>query len=182
MKGLHASSTAAKTLFSGWDSWTIRAIEEAKEFMVKTIKDKNAQVIEVTSVIAAGDLELPFGDEEDDHEPETSVESPPPPSIRLKRLRKRTVVVYVAAKPAVAPTTTSDTDEELTEAFEADEKEKKVMEGPQEKTKEEDIPAEVIAESIALVKKQQETQSAELTSFELALFDDMEAEHSTAIP
>ncbi|CAL8169612.1 unnamed protein product [Prunus armeniaca] len=40
----------------------------------------------------------------------------------------------------------------------------------------------VIAKSIALVKKQQETQRAELTSSELALFEDAEVEHSTAVP
>ncbi|CAL2266456.1 unnamed protein product [Prunus armeniaca] len=84
-QGLPASSTALKVLFDGWDSWAVYAGVEAKNFMVQTIKDINAQVIEdpsstkniggqaiqageviVTSVITAGDLELPFGDEEDE--------------------------------------------------------------------------------------------------------------------
>ncbi|CAL9000806.1 unnamed protein product [Prunus brigantina] len=90
------------------------------------------------------------------------------------------------------PTATSDTDEELREAFEAVEQEKELVEleeveeGPQEKAKiveeEEEIPAEVIAESIALAQKQQEDTRAGLTSSELALFEDPEGEHSTAVP
>ncbi|VVA36191.1 PREDICTED: LOC109946780, partial [Prunus dulcis] len=44
-----------------------------------------------------------------------------------------------------------------------------------------EIPTEVIAESIAVAQKQQEIPRAELTSLELALFEDAEAEHSTAI-
>ena len=40
----------------------------------------------------------------------------------------------------------------------------------------------MIAESIALAQKQQKGPSAELTSSELALFEDAEAEHSTAVP
>ncbi|CAL2227577.1 unnamed protein product [Prunus armeniaca] len=46
----------------------------------------------------------------------------------------------------------------------------------------EEIPAEVIAESIALAQRQQEVPRAELTSLELALFEDAKAEHSTAVP
>lgn len=42
----------------------------------------------------------------------------------------------VATEYAVAPTTTSETDEELREAFEAVEQEKEAVEGAQEKTKE----------------------------------------------
>ncbi|CAL2247418.1 unnamed protein product [Prunus armeniaca] len=81
---------------------------------------------------------------------------------------------------------TSGTDEELREAFEAMEQERELVgeEGPQEKTKkmkEEEIPAEVIAESIALAQKQQETPRAKLTSSELVLFEDAEEEHSTAV-
>ncbi|CAL8087066.1 unnamed protein product [Prunus armeniaca] len=152
--------------------------EETHRFMVQTINDINAQVIEdpsltkniggqaihsgeviVTSIIAAGDLELPFRDKEDETlaeqlaieatlsgrrnkrkeiapvhdsvvQPETSAESPPPPSTKSKRLRKRTVVEYVATEePATAPTTTSGTDEELRESFEAVEQEKEPEEG-----------------------------------------------------
>ena len=40
----------------------------------------------------------------------------------------------------------------------------------------------MIAESIALAQKQQKGLSAELTSSALALFEDAEAEHSTAAP
>ncbi|CAL9001804.1 unnamed protein product, partial [Prunus brigantina] len=46
----------------------------------------------------------------------------------------------------------------------------------------EEIPAEVIAESIALAQEQQEKTRAELTSSELALFENPEAEQSTAAP
>ncbi|CAL2256895.1 unnamed protein product [Prunus armeniaca] len=46
----------------------------------------------------------------------------------------------------------------------------------------EEIPAEVIAESIELAKKQQEAQTAKPTSSKLVLFDDVETEHSVAIP
>ncbi|CAL2229233.1 unnamed protein product [Prunus armeniaca] len=130
----------------------------------------------VTSIIAAGDLELPFRDKEDETlaeqpaieatlsgrrnkrkeiapvhdsvvQPETSAESPPPPSTKSKRLRKRTVVEYVATEePATAPTTTSGTDEELREAFEAVEQEKEPEEGDvflKEKNKEFEEEAEL---------------------------------------
>lgn len=40
----------------------------------------------------------------------------------------------------------------------------------------------MIAKSIALAMKLQETQKAELTSPELALFKDAEAEHCTVVP
>lgn len=40
----------------------------------------------------------------------------------------------------------------------------------------------MIAESIAFAHKQQETPRAELTSSELALFEDADAKHSTAFP
>ncbi|CAL2229285.1 unnamed protein product [Prunus armeniaca] len=197
-----ASSTALKILFNGWDSGVFHTGEETHKFMVHTIKDINAQFIEdpslteniggqivqageviVTSVIAAGDLELLSGDEEDETlaeqtsveetasvhdsaaQPATSAESPHPPLTKSKRLRKRIVVEYVAMEEsAVAPTNTSGTDEELRKAFEAEE-----------------IPAKVIAESISLAKQQEEeAQRAEPTSLELALFDDEEAEHSAA--
>ncbi|KAI5347448.1 hypothetical protein L3X38_015327 [Prunus dulcis] len=46
----------------------------------------------------------------------------------------------------------------------------------------EEMPAEVIVETIELAKKQQEAQRTEPTSSELALFDEVEAEYSTAIP
>ncbi|CAL2277260.1 unnamed protein product [Prunus armeniaca] len=140
--------------------------------MVQTIKAINAQVIEdpsltrniggqfvqageviVTSIIAAGDLELPSGNEEDEILaeqtpieatpsakgkrketalvqdsvvlPDISVESPPPPT-RSKRLRKKTGVEPDESKEPVAiPTETSGIDDELREAFEAVEQEKK---------------------------------------------------------
>ncbi|CAL8168355.1 unnamed protein product [Prunus armeniaca] len=230
-QGLPASSTTLKVLFDGWDSWAVHAGDETHRFMVQTIKDINAQVMEDPSltkniggqvvqageVIIAGDLELPFGDEGDAQETlaeqtsvettpsargnkrketaqaldsvvqlENSAENSPPPLTTSKRLRKRTVVEYVATESVVAPTTTSGTDKELREAFEAVEQEKDVVEGVQEKTKkvedDEEIPVEVIAESIALAKQHQEAQRTEPTSSELALSDDVEAEHSVAVP
>ncbi|XP_020411150.1 uncharacterized protein LOC109946780 [Prunus persica] len=234
--GLPASITALKVLFEGWGSWTIYVEVDAKNFVVQTIKDVNAQVIEdpslieniggqsvqageviVTSVIAAGDLELSSGDEDNEimaeqpaveatpsarrkrkkttpvrgsaAQPATSAESPPSPPTKSKRLRKRTMVEYVAMEEsAAASTNTSGTDEELREPFEAVEQEKEleeVEEGRQEKAKEmeeEEIPAEVIAESIALAQRQQKNPRAELTSSELAFFKDIEAEHSAAVP
>ncbi|CAL2237641.1 unnamed protein product [Prunus armeniaca] len=174
----------------------------------------------VNSVIAAGDLELPSGDgeeeeeeEEEDQAEQTPVEAtspvkrkrketaqsvapagnPSPPLTKSKRLRKKIVEEYVApGGTGAVPTTTSGTDDDLREAFEAVEQEReleeleKVGEEPQEKAKsveeEEEIPAEVIAESIALARKQQEDIGAGLTNSEVALFDDPEAEHSTAAP
>ncbi|CAL2229699.1 unnamed protein product [Prunus armeniaca] len=234
-RNLPASSTALSVLFYGWDGWVVRTGEETHKFMVQTIKDINAQVLEdpsltqnvggqsartgevfATSVITVGDLELPSGEEEEDQAEQTPVEATPaprrkrketaqpatlakgpsPPPTKSKRLRKRIVVEYAATEETAAvPTATSDTDEELREAFEAMDHEKEqeeleeVGEGPQEKAKtveeEEEIPAEVIAESIALAQKQQEQQEdigAGLTSSELALFEDPEAEQSTAVP
>ncbi|CAL2247355.1 unnamed protein product [Prunus armeniaca] len=105
----------------------------------------------------------------------TSIESPPPPPTRSKRLRKRTVVEYLATEePTAAPTITSGTDEELREAFEAikQEKEVDVSTGDKEKTKEveeeEEILAEVIAESIALAQQHQESHRAEPTKHSAA--------------
>ncbi|CAL9025006.1 unnamed protein product [Prunus brigantina] len=231
-RNLPASSTALAVLFDGWDGWVVHTGEETHKFMVQTIKDINAQVLEdpsltqdvggqsaqggevfATSVITAGDLELPSGEEEVDQTEQTLAEatplvrrkrkdtapsttsagSPSPPPTKSKRLRKMTVVEYVAIEgTAAAPTSTSGTDDELREAFEAVEQEKElealeeVGERPQEKPKtveeEEEIPAEVIAESIALAQKQQEKTRAELTSSELALFENPEAEQSTAAP
>ncbi|CAL9020232.1 unnamed protein product [Prunus brigantina] len=205
-RNLSASSTVLAVLFDGWDGWFVHAGEETHKFMVQTIKDINAQVLEATSVITAGDLELPSGEEEDQTEqnlveatssvrrkrkdtaPSTiSAGSPSPPPTKSKRLRKRTVVEYVATEgTAAAPTATSDTDDELREAFEAVEQEKELEEseeaeeGSQEKAKlveeEEEIPAEVIAESIVLAQKQREDTRAVLTSSEA------EAEQSTAAP
>ncbi|CAL9005432.1 unnamed protein product [Prunus brigantina] len=90
---------------------------------------------------------------------EPTAESPPPPT-RSKRLRKRTVVEYVATEDTSAvPTATSGTDDELREAFEEVEKDKvleeleRVGDGSQEKSKtveeEEEIPAEEQAEQLA---------------------------------
>ncbi|CAL2276294.1 unnamed protein product [Prunus armeniaca] len=161
----------------------------------------------VTSVIDAGDLELPSRDEDEILSEQPPVEatpfprtlllklrfrSPPLPLTKSKRLRKRTRVESdETKKPAVVPTETSGTDDELREAFKAVEQEKKleepeeVEEGPQGEAKiveeEEEIPTEVIAESIALAQKQQENTRAELTSLELTFFEDAEVEHSTAV-
>ncbi|CAL8152486.1 unnamed protein product [Prunus armeniaca] len=96
----------------------------------------------------------------------------------------------VQLDPLAETAETIETDEELREAFEAveqeKEKEKEILEGEKEKKKdgeeEEEIPTKIIAKSIELAKKQQEAQRTEPTSSELALFDDVEAEHSAAIP
>ncbi|CAL9006533.1 unnamed protein product [Prunus brigantina] len=232
-RNLPASSTALAVLFDGWDGWFVHAGEETHKSMVQIIKDINTQVLEdpsltqnvggqsvqagevfATSIITAGDLELPSGEEEEEDQTEqnpveatcsvrrkrkdtapstTSAGSHSSPPTKSRRLRKRTVVEYVATEgTAAAPEATSDTDDELREAFEAVEQEKELEEpeeaeeGPQEKAKsveeEEEIPAEVIAESIALAQKQREDTRAVLTSSELALFDDPEAEQSTAAP
>ncbi|VVA35453.1 PREDICTED: LOC109946780, partial [Prunus dulcis] len=85
-QGLPASSIVLKVLFHCWDAWTVHAGEETHIFMVQTIKDINARIIEdlsltkniggqsiqageviVIYVISAGDLELPSRDEEDDN-------------------------------------------------------------------------------------------------------------------
>ncbi|CAL2257097.1 unnamed protein product [Prunus armeniaca] len=214
-RDLPASSTALQVLFKGWDNWNVHTDEETHKFMVQTIKDINMQIIEdpsltknigsqpaksgevfVNSVIAAGDLELLSGDgeEEEEEEEEDQVEQTPVEATSpSKRLRKKFVEEYVAPEGTGAvPTSTSGTDDDLREAFEAVEQEREleeleeVGEGPQEKAKsveeEEEIPAEVIAESIALARKQQEDIGTGLTNSEVALFDDPEAEHSTAAP
>ncbi|BBH01894.1 autoinhibited Ca2+-ATPase 11 [Prunus dulcis] len=155
-----------------------------------------------------GDLELPSADEEDDVEAEqTPAEavpsgrrkrkgagipagSPSPPPTKLKKLKKKGEVEYFAAEEAAAiPVSPSGTDDELREAFEEVEQEKELQELEEVSQKkvagaedDDEIPAEVIAESIALAQKQQKGPSAELTSSELALFEDAEAEHSTAVP
>ncbi|VVA37636.1 PREDICTED: LOC109946780, partial [Prunus dulcis] len=114
---LPASSTALKVLFDSWDFWVVHAGEETHKFMVQTIKDINAQVIEdpsltrniggqsvhageviVNSVIAAGDLELPSGDEEG----ETHVELPAAevtPSGRKNKRKKIALVYESTAQP-----------------------------------------------------------------------------------
>ncbi|CAL8993900.1 unnamed protein product [Prunus brigantina] len=181
--GLLDASTAVKTLFETWEARTVLAEPEAKKFIVQMVKGINAQVIEdpsmtsnlgrqsvqagevvVTSVIAAGDLELPFGDQEDDPETlaEVSVETTPsarknkrkevtqaqdsvvqpdplaenshPPS-KPKKLRKK--AVEEQEESAVVPAETTETDEELRDAFEAveQEKEKDILEGEKEKRK-----------------------------------------------
>ncbi|CAL8091253.1 unnamed protein product [Prunus armeniaca] len=192
-------NNSADALYPSWepnscssDGWVVRTGKEAHKFMVQTIKDINAQVLEdpsltqnvggqsaqagevfATSVITAGDLELPSGEEEEEEEDQTPVEATPAPRRKMKE----------TAQPATS---------ELRKDFEAVDQEnelEEVGEGPQEKAKtveeEEEIPAEVIAESIALAHKQQEQQEdigAGLTSSELALFEDPEAEQSTAVP
>ncbi|CAL9020908.1 unnamed protein product [Prunus brigantina] len=150
--GLPNSGSAMKVLFDGRDSWIVHAGAEAKKFMVQMIKDINAQVIEGKLSIlpllfhSVNDYCIlfcyfchPFGDEEDQHE------------------------TLAEQEPAAVPTETSGTDEELREAFEAvgQEKDVDVSVGDKKKGKEveeEEIPAEIIVESIALAKQQQEAQ------------------------
>ncbi|CAL9000100.1 unnamed protein product, partial [Prunus brigantina] len=79
-------AVALRVLFHGWDSWHVFASSEAKEFMLKSVKEINAQAIEDPSlarevsgqsvhdgqvigkysIFPARDLELPSGDDEDD--------------------------------------------------------------------------------------------------------------------
>ncbi|CAL9018541.1 unnamed protein product [Prunus brigantina] len=214
---LEVHKDASSAEFDAWWKTKFQGLPASNPSLTRNIGGQSVQAGEVivTSVITVGDLELPSGEEEEeDHQaeqtpveatpsvrrkrkeiahPATSAGSPFPPPTKSKRLRKKTVEEYVAlGATAAVPTTTSGTDDELREAFEAVEQEKElealeeVGEGPQEETKtveeEEEIPAEVIAESIALAQKQQEKTRAELTSSELALFEDPEAEHSTAAP
>ncbi|CAL9024719.1 unnamed protein product, partial [Prunus brigantina] len=85
-------------------------------------------------------------------QPKLPIESPSPPPTKMKSLIKGAAGERKVKEPVAAPTTTTETDEEL-------------------------ILAEVIAKSIELAKKQQEAQGGELTHLELVLFDDMEAEN-----
>ncbi|CAL8087273.1 unnamed protein product [Prunus armeniaca] len=124
-------TNTVKTLFENWDAGTVLAEVKARKFIVQLVKSINAQAGEVvgepsnsalkpvfaglsanpfffcvvTSVIAVGDLELPFGEEAEKEE------------------------------PAAVPTETIGTYEELREAFEAVEQEKEVSKGEKEKTK-----------------------------------------------
>ncbi|CAL2277714.1 unnamed protein product [Prunus armeniaca] len=203
---LSAEADAKKSMIQTIKDINAQIIEDPS--LIENIGGQSVHAGEVivTYVIVAGDLELPSIDEKDETQaeqtpveatpfarrkrkgiapppdntaqPDISAESPPPPLTKSKGLRKRTEVEYVATEePAGVPTTTSGTDEELGEAFEEVEQEKEL-----EELEEEEIPAEVIADSIALAQKHHESTRAELTSSELALFEDAEAEHSTAIP
>ncbi|CAL9011771.1 unnamed protein product, partial [Prunus brigantina] len=89
-----------------------------------------------------------------------TIESPPSPPTKSKRLRKNAVVEYVATEePAAATTTTSGTDEELREAFEAVEQEKEVDAsiGDEEKTKE---PVEQAELHVAALEPEVEAAAA----------------------
>ncbi|CAL8089566.1 unnamed protein product [Prunus armeniaca] len=200
-QGLPASCIALKTI----KDINAQVIEDPS--LTRNIGGQSVQAGEVfvTSVIAVGDLELPSGDEDDETlveqpvvevtpfwkwketaraqdsaaRPAVSVESPPPPPPnRSKRLRKRTRVESdETEEPAAVPTETSGTDDELREAFEAVEQEKeKEKEGEEVPVKEK----EKEKEKHCLGTKQQIPRT-ELTSSELALFEDAEAEHSTAV-
>ncbi|CAL8082561.1 unnamed protein product [Prunus armeniaca] len=217
-----------------WMTWRCTKMpgEETHKFMVQTIKAINAQAIEdpsltrdiggqsvqageviVTFVISDGDLELPFGDEEDETlaeeppveatpsarrkrketapaqdsavMPDTSIESPPPAPTKSKRLRKRTLVEYVATEePAAAPTTTSGTNAELRETFEAVDNFYLCISSVYDfclLARGNPCRSDCRKHRL-LAQRQQEVPRAELTSLELALFEDAKAEHSTAIP
>ncbi|CAL2266795.1 unnamed protein product [Prunus armeniaca] len=123
-RNLPASSIALAVLFDGW---AFRTGEETHKFMVQTIKDINAQVLEatdpsltqnvgdqfaqagevfVTSVITAGDLELPSGEEEEeeDQAEQTPVEATP--SVRRKRKETAQPATSVDAIVRRFPSTT----------------------------------------------------------------------------
>ncbi|CAL9019676.1 unnamed protein product [Prunus brigantina] len=183
-----ASDLALKVLFNGRDSWA-PVIWSCPPWRKRMKLRRNQPPLKVLRRRKRKETAPP---QDSMVQLEPTAESPPPPT-RSKRLRKRTVVEYVATEDTSAvPTATSGTDDELREAFEEVEKDKvleelkRVGDGCQEKSKtveeEEEIPAEVIAESIALAQKQQEETKAELTSSELALFENPEAEQSTTSP
>ncbi|BBH02619.1 hypothetical protein Prudu_013254 [Prunus dulcis] len=177
---LPASVTALKVLFDGWENWLVFADGEARAHMIQTIKVINAQIIEDPS------LTKNVGGQSVQAENWESFSS----STKLKKLKKKSEVEYVAVEEAAAiQVSPSGTDDELREAFEEVEQEKELQELEEVSQKkvavaedDDEIPAEVIAESIALAQKQQKGPSAELTSSKLALFDDAGAEHSTAAP
>ncbi|VVA41883.1 PREDICTED: LOC109946669, partial [Prunus dulcis] len=137
--------------------------------LTKNVGGQSVQAGEVivSSVIAAGDLELPSADEEDDVEAEQTPAEVVPSG---RRKRKGAGIPEEAAAIPVSP---SGTDDELREAFEEVEQEKELQE-----------LEEVSQKKVAGAEddKQQKGPSAELTSSELALFEDAEAEHSTAVP
>ncbi|CAL2265900.1 unnamed protein product [Prunus armeniaca] len=206
---VHASEETHKFTVQTIKAINAQAIEDPS--LTRNIGGQSVQVGEVivTFVIATGDLELPSGEEEDEtlaEQPpveatpsarrkrkETALAQASSAQREVKKLRKRIEVESdEIEEPAAVPTETSRIDDKLREAFEAVEQEKekeREKEGDvpskNEKEKdleeEEEIPTKVIVESIALAQKQQEIPRAELTSSELALFEDVEAEHSTAV-
>ncbi|VVA39343.1 PREDICTED: LOC109946669, partial [Prunus dulcis] len=137
--------------------------------LTKNVGGQSVQAGEVivSSVIAAGDLELPSADEEDDVEAEQTPAEAVPSG---RRKRKGPGIPEEAAAIPVSP---SGTDDELREAFEEVEQEKE-LQGLEE------VPQKKVA--VVEDEKQQKGLGAELTSSELALFEDAEAEHSTAAP
>ncbi|BBG93679.1 autoinhibited Ca2+-ATPase 11 [Prunus dulcis] len=201
-QNLSASVTALKVLFDGWENWLVFADGDARAHMIQTIKDINAQIIEVSSVIAAGDLELPSADEEDDVEAEQTPAEAVPSGRRKRKgpaplwtilrglvfllgvllllLLKGEVEYFTAEEAAAIPATTSGrmmSCEKPLRRWSTKKSCKSWKRCPREGGS-----GGRRAESIALAQKQQKGPSAELTSSELALFEDAEAEHSTAAP
>ncbi|BBH05133.1 autoinhibited Ca2+-ATPase 11 [Prunus dulcis] len=131
-----------------------------------------------------GDLELPSADEEmmfRQNKPLPRLPSPPP--TKLKKLKKRSEVEYFAAEETAAvPATTSGTDEELREAFEEVEQEKELQELEEVPRKGGNGGRRGDSREYCLGAEATKGSGAELTSSELALFEDAEAEHSTAAP
>ncbi|CAL9006384.1 unnamed protein product [Prunus brigantina] len=243
-QGLPASRSCTQGAFQWPGLWAVHAGEETHQFMVQIIKDINARIIEVigkpssfvflrfillldsrprlpsvqvTSVISAGDLELPSVEEEDETlaEPTTvegtsarrkrketapprdsmvrleptfrAPESPPPPT-RSKRLRKRTGGGICCYGGYFGGSYRHfGTDDELREAFEEVEKDK-VLGGIRKGRRwisrkiKDKIPAEVIAESIALARSNKRRQRRELTSSSWPFLRIRRREQSTTSP
>ncbi|BBH05389.1 autoinhibited Ca2+-ATPase 11 [Prunus dulcis] len=203
-QNLPASVTALKTLFDGWENWHLFAEGEAKAHMIQTIKEINAQIIEDPSLtknvggqsVQAGEVigrttpaeAVPSGRRKRKG-PGIPAGSPSPPPTKLKKLKKKGEVEYFAAEEPQQSRSVllgrMTSCEKLLRRWSRKKSCKSWRRCPKESgvvEDEDEIPAEVIAESIALAQKQQKGPGAELTSSELALFEDAEAEHSTAAP
>ncbi|CAL8174388.1 unnamed protein product [Prunus armeniaca] len=125
--GLPDASTAVKTLFDSWDLGTVLAEPEARKFLVQMVKGINAQVIEDPSMTrnlggqsiqARGKNKRKEVTQARDSalQPDPQVENSPSSS-KAKRSRKK--VVEEREEPSAVLIETTETDEELREAFEA---------------------------------------------------------------
>ncbi|CAL9019156.1 unnamed protein product [Prunus brigantina] len=189
-------------------SWRCIRMPDVQSFSDKKHRWTVCPGWRITSIIAVRDLELPSGDEEDETQaeqraveathsvrrkrketapvqesvsgkilifPNYFLESSSPPT-RSKRLRNKTRVESdETGEPAAIPTETFETDDELRKAFEAVEQEKE-----KEKEEEGEVPSTKEKEK-EFEEEQHEMPGVELTSSELALFEDAEAEHSTSV-
>ncbi|CAL2240393.1 unnamed protein product [Prunus armeniaca] len=186
--GLPDASTAMKTLFETWDAGTILVEPEAKKFIVQMVKGINAQVIEDPSMTSnLGSQSVVFFKLVSLLDSESS----PSPS-KVKKLGKKAVnELDEKEEHAAVPVEPQKLmksykrpirpwNRRRRRRFWKEKKKRKRMEKKNSVFLWEEINAEIIAESIELVKKQQEALSTEPTSSKLALFDDVKVEHSEA--